>query len=433
MLENTTYTETQKQQFLVTPPPLHARKRKAPENCFRSYIDQVADGFYHASKLVRNTPRKTSDTYFVIKTRATSVGSYRRNYSHRNVALFKTKRDGPTRANIEFVTCSFLELDGSTDNTIKTRRDVFTLTRENNIPTASYVIETSKGNFHVIWNYNNPLPWTEKNESYWTAQQKRLIQLFEQGGFLVDKGASMNPTQNLRNPSQLNAYNFKRRCEVFIHKTFKKTSLRSLYNALNTTSIPNPRPIPASVKLRRYLRANQTFEITLSQLAENLGTSLRTVKTQVSRAVQNGDLRIVARTGNNSGQVRATQYESMLFIEQFPEVQLSSIKTILSGNRGLLAKFKLVGAKKGLRHKTIFALGLFIKHRLGKTACIEAIRAELVQGGRACHVREKEFERILKSIMKNTYSHPFSMAKLRKWGLLEETMCNSKYHAIPLH
>jgi len=161
--------------------------------------------------------------------------------------------------------------------------------------------------------------------------------------------------------------------------------------------------------------------LTLAELAINLGISLRTVKTQVSRAVQNGDLRIVARTGNNSGQVRATQYESTLFIEQFPEVQLSSIKTIFSASWDLLERFRLVGAKKGLRHKTIFALGLFLKHGLGKTASIGAIRAELLQGVRACYVREKEFEGILKSIMKPVYSNPFSLAKMREWDLLEET------------
>jgi len=361
------------------------------------------------------------------------VRSYRRNYSHKSVALFRTKKLGSTRANISHITCSFLELDGSTDSTIKTQGDILTLIRENNLPEASYVIETSRGHFHLIWTYSNPLPWTTKNESYWTAQQKRLIQLFEQGGFLVDKGASMNPVQNLRNPSQLNPYNFKRRCKVQIHKSYTKTSLRAIYKALNGTYILNPKRLPANTKLRRFLRANQTFTLTHAELAINLGIALRTVKTQVSRAVQNGDLRIVARTGNNSGQVRTTQYESMLFIEQFPEVQLSSIKTILSASWTLLGRFKLVGAEKGLRHRTIFALGLYLKHRLGKTACIEAIRAELLQGARACHVREKEFEGILKNVMKDSYTNPLSMSKLREWGLLQETMCNSKYHDIPLH
>ena len=204
--------------------------------------------------------------------------SNRRNYSHRNVSLFRTKKDGSTRANIAYMTCSFLELDGSTDGTIKTQGDVLTLIRENNIPTASYVIETSRGHFHLVWNYNNPLPWTEKNESYWKAQQKRLIQLFEQGGFLVDKGASMNPTQNLRNPSQLNAYNFKRRCKVEIHSTYSKTSLRAIYRALNGTNIPNPKRLRASIKLRRFLRANKTFTLTYQELADALGVSLRTVK-----------------------------------------------------------------------------------------------------------------------------------------------------------
>ena len=60
---NTTYTETQKQGFLLAPPPSKPKERKAPQDCFRSYIDQIQDGLYSGSKLVRNTPRKTSDTH----------------------------------------------------------------------------------------------------------------------------------------------------------------------------------------------------------------------------------------------------------------------------------------------------------------------------------------------------------------------------------
>jgi len=255
-MENLKPNQHIKQGFPFLLHPSNTRKWKAPENCFRSYIDQVADGFYSSSKLVKNEPRKTSDSYFIVKTFKAEVRSYRRNYSHKSIALFRTKKEGSTRKNIEYMLCSFVELDGSTDNSIKTQRDVMTLIRENNLPTVPHVIQTSPGHFHVIWNYNNPLPWNERNESYWTSQQKRLIKLFEQGGFLVDVGASMNPTQNLRNPSQLNPYNFKRRCEVVIHKSYQKTSLRAIYKALNKTSIPNPKRLPASVKLRQFLRAN---------------------------------------------------------------------------------------------------------------------------------------------------------------------------------
>ncbi len=181
------------------------------------------------------------------------------------------------------MTCSFLELDGSTDSTIKTRRDVLTLLRENNLPVPSYIIETSKGHFHILWNYSRPLPWTTKGESYFLAQQKRLIQLFQKAGFNVDVGASLNPTQNLRNPSQLQPYNYKRRCRIEIHKSYKKTSLRSLYKALNSTNIQNPRPLPASTKLRRYLRQNKTFTLTLAERfnsdfgkrVENIGRTVR--------------------------------------------------------------------------------------------------------------------------------------------------------------
>jgi hypothetical protein len=331
------------------------------------------------------------------------------------------------------MTCSFLELDGSTDGTIKTRRDVFTLTRENNIPTASYVIETSKGNFHVIWNYNNPLPWTEKNESYWKAQQKRLIQLFEQGGFLVDKGASMNPTQNLRNPSQLNAYNFKRRCEVFIHTSYQKTSLRAIYRALNKTSIANPKRLPASVKLRRYLRANKTFTLTLAELAENLGTSLITAKRAVKQEIGNGGMSVDQRKGNNKGIKRTTEYISNLYIEpQFSEVSYSSSTTILTANRALLERFQTVGAIRGQRNRTIFALGLFLKLVMVLVTVGELV--DILGGGsRRSGISDRELIRTLKNVLKSNYTNHLSMSKLREWGLLQETMDNSKYHDIPLH
>ena len=414
-------TQNKGQGFLLAPPPSCPRKRKNPQDCFLSFIDQIQDGLYTSSKLVRNEPRKTSDSYFVVRTFKDSVRSYRRNYSHKSVALFRTKKEGSTRKNIEYMLCSFVELDGSTDNSIKTQRDVMTLIRENNLPTVPHVIQTSPGHFHVIWNYNNPLPWNERNESYWTSQQKRLIKLFEQGGFLVDVGASMNPTQNLRNPSQLNPYNFKRRCEVVIHKSYQKTSLRAIYKALNKTSIPNPKRLPASVKLRRYLREHETFTLTLAELAENLNMSLRTVKTQVSRAVQNGDLRIVARLGNNNSKPRNTRYGSLLFIEKIPEVQSSISKINSLPAEGLLRGFKQNGTSVGRRNNALFALGLHIKAKLGKRASIEAIRAELGGGAMRSHVREKEFEKTLRNAMKSAYAHPFSLSKLRKWGLVERT------------
>jgi len=344
---NITATQNETQAFFSFP-PLRTPKKKSPEDCWLSFIDQLSDGFYSSSKLVRNEPRKTADTYFTIKTRKTSVGSYRRNSTHKSIALFRNKKDGSTRGNIAYILGSFLEIDGSTDNTIKTRRDVLTLVETNNFPKPSYVIETSIGHFHVIWNYNKPLPWIGGNESYWTSQQSRLIQLFEQAGFLVDKGASMNPVQNLRNPSQLKAYNFKRRCEVIIHKTYQKTSLRAIYRALNGTSIPNPTKMLASVKLRRYLRENEAFKITLSELATILGICIKTAQREVSRAVLRGDIEIIQRTGNNKRFARETQYISKLYIEpQFSERTSSSSKTIFSGGGASWGVFCPVGLAKG--------------------------------------------------------------------------------------
>jgi len=415
VIENLTYTETQKQGFPLAPP----WTRKSPEDCFRSYIDQLPDG-YSGSILVRNEPRKTSDSYFVIKTFKTEVRSHRRNKTHKSVALYRTKKEGSTRKNIEYLTCSFLELDGSTDNTIKTKEDVQALIRENNLPTASYVIETSKGHFHVIWTYSNPLPWTTKNESYWISQQKRLIELFKRDGFLVDKGASLNPTQNLRNPSQLQPYNFKRRCKVEIHTSYQKTSLRRIYKALNGTNITNPKRVQASVKLRRYSRANKTFITTNAELAITLGTCTKTAQREVSRAIQNGDLRIVARVGNNKGTKRATEYTSNLYIEpNFQKGHLSICKNNSLKGSNLLADLRANGTEKGRRNKAVFVLAVGLSCFSDKTASVAEIADQLRGGSLRSGLSEAELVRTIENAVKPVYTHPFSLQKMQEWGLLE--------------
>jgi len=417
---NTTPSENTKQRFFLAP-PLNTRKRKDPENTFLSFIDQVADGFYSSAKLVKNNPQKTADSYFILRTFKAEVRSHRRNKTHRNVSLYRTRAGGPRRANISHMTCSFLELDGANDNTLKTQGDVLTLIKENNLPTASYVIETSRGHFHLIWNYNNPLPWTTKNESYWLAQQKRLIELFRRAHFNVDKMASLNPTQNLRNPSQVQPYNFKRRCKVYIHKSYTKTSLRAIYKALNGTNIQNPKRVQASTKLRRDLRQNRTFITTHKAYAKKHGVSERTMRTEIKRAIKNGDLQIVRKTGNNKRFTRATEYISNLYLEPNSQNGNTSIcKTNALKKTKLITDFQANGAKNGFRQKTLFALGLEIKAQLGKRASKEAIRAELMQGAMHCHVPIKEFERTLQNVMKPEYTHPLSRAKLQDWGLLEE-------------
>ena len=108
---NTTPSENTKQRFFLTPPPLKPRKWKTPEDCNLSVIDQGTDG-YSPAKLVRNSPQTNKDIYFTVRTTKTVIRSYRRNYSHISVALFRTKAGGPTRANIEFMNCSFLEIEG---------------------------------------------------------------------------------------------------------------------------------------------------------------------------------------------------------------------------------------------------------------------------------------------------------------------------------
>ena len=312
-------------------------------------------------------------------------------------------------------------MDGASDGTVKSLEDVQALIRDNNLPTASYVIETSPGHFHVLWIYDKPLEWTTKGESYWLSVQKRYIELFKRAGFLVDKMASMNPCQNLRNPSQLRPYNFKRHCEVYIHKSYKKTSLRAIYKALNGTNIANPAPIRASVRLRRYLRANQTFEITHAELAETLGTCTKTAQREVSRAVQNGDIQIVQRVGNNKGIRRATEYTSNLYIE--PNSQKGHVS--ISKNNALkrtylLPDFQADGTEKGRRNKTAFVLAVGLSCESNKTATVTEIADQLRGGAMRSGLSGKELVRTIKNAVKPVYDHPFSKAKLQDWGLLEE-------------
>jgi hypothetical protein len=266
-------------------------------------------------------------------------------------------------------------------------------------------------------------------ESYWIAQQTRLIKLSQKSGFNVDVGASLNPTQNLRNPSQLQPFNFKRRCQVHIHKSYKKTSLRAIYRALNATSIPNPKRVPARDKFSRFLRANQTYTLTYKEQAITLGVSERTIRTETQRAIKNGDLQIVQRIGNNKRTKRTTEYLSNLYIEPNFQNGNTSINTNNSlPIEDLLRDFKQKGTSVGLRQKSIFALGLYLKAKLRKRASIGAIRGELLQGSRLCHVSEKELERTLKNVMKNSYTNPLSLSKLRAWGLLERRKITAILH-----
>jgi hypothetical protein len=319
------------------------------------------------------------------------------------------------------MTCSFVELDGSIDGTIKTIRDVLTLCEIYKLPKPSYIIKTSNGHFHVVWLYSNPLPWTEKNESYWTSQQNRLIELFKKGGFLVDEGASLNPVQNLRNPSQLDPYNFKRRCEVFILKSYQKTSLRAIYRALNGTNIPNPK-VKASTKLRRYLRQNKHCPFTYDEWAEVLCVSRRTAVTVVQEAIANGDLTEPKMTGNNKGITRKTEYTSLIYIE-FGEpvsgVQASIFKTNLLANERLCADFLRRGAEEGYRVRTIFTLGLHLKLENCEIS-LQELKNMLEEGRKKSCTPEKEFERTLKSALKSQYTQRLSIAKMKQWGLLPE-------------
>jgi len=105
---------------------------------------------------------------------------------------------------------------------------------------------------------------------------------------------------------------------------------------------------------------------------------------------------------------------------------------MLTASKALLERFRTVGAIRGQRNRTIFGLGLFLKLVMG-LATVEELVDILAGGSRRSGISDREFIRALKNALKSNYTNHLSMSKLREWGLLQETMGNSKYHAIPLH
>jgi len=173
--------------------------------------------------------------------------------------------------------------------------------------------------------------------------------------------------------------------------------------------------------------------MTYREIAENLRTSLITAKRAVKQEIGNGGMSVDQRKGNNKGIKRTTEYISNLYIEpQFSEVSLSSSSTMLTASKALLERFRTVGAIRGQRNRTIFGLGLFLKLVMG-LATVEELVDILAGGSRRSGISDREFIRALKNALKSNYTNHLSMSKLREWGLLQETMGNSKYHAIPLH
>jgi len=365
------------------------------------------------------------------------ISSYRRNWTHRNIATFKKKRrSGPTIDNIDSLFGSFLELDGASEGTVKTVDDVYNRCREKGIPTPTYVIETSLGHFHIIWLYECPLPWTPKHSRWWIAQQKRLIEIFQHFG--PDTKACLNPVQFLRNPTQLNPFNFKRKCDVIIHPTKFKTSLRALQRALDRIGIENPR-IPAETIIRQDLRQNEIIKGTYKEWGERLGLSERTMKRFIPNLIENDDLIIESRHGNNKGERRSIIYKSLIYLEPFTEpliseetekehiseVPLERSITHLSTNERLMREFCENGAIEGLRNNTIFACGSYLKFKKKGEISFEELKTALNPGFSKCGISEKEYTRTLNNILKIKYTHPFSRKTLENWGLLENANCKN--------
>jgi len=162
--------------------------------------------------------------------------------------------------------------------------------------------------------------------------------------------------------------------------------------------------------------------MTYIEFAEALGVSVRTAKTEVNKAIQNGDLAEPKKVGNNKGETRTTEYISLVYIE--PEepvsgVQASIFKTNLLANERLCADFLRRGAEEGYRVRTIFTLGVHLKLENCEIS-LQELKNMLEEGRKKSCTPEKEFERTLKSALKSKYSQRLSIEKLKRWGLLEE-------------
>lgn len=399
-----------------------------------AFIDQDFDGHYNPARMVRLVPKKNKHRYQIFKTRftGTHISSYRRNWSHRNVALFKKAKNGPCIDNILALTCSFLELDGGGHN-IMTCQDVLNTCKEYCLPTPSSIIETSPGHFHIRWEYVRHLPWTPKNARWWKAQQKRLIQIF--GYFGPDVNACLNPVQFLRNPSQIKPFNFKRRCDVAIHRSRYKSSLGLLQKRLDYAGIPNER-LRADTIIRQDLRSRERVKETYAEWGKRLGLSERTIRRALPALIASGDIRLIGFSGNNRHGGRVAEYESLVFLRPHAEIQetlndckstaktfnsqnghLERSKTNLSANGLLLSMFIEHGAMEGCRNKTIFACGLYAKWKNGGTISSEKLREMLFAGFMKTGLSEKEFQQTLENVQKVKYQFPLSHNTLREWGL----------------
>lgn len=399
-----------------------------------AFTDQEYDGTYLSSYLVPEYPKKDKQRYDISKSRFTGVhiSSYRRNKSHRSLATFNTKKGGPSKDNISDMKGSFLELDGSPNTPLKTNNDVLDKCRETNLPTPTYIIQTSPGHFHVIWIYDLPLSWNAKNERWWTAQQKRLIEVFQDFG--PDVGACLNPVQFLRNPTQLNAFNFKRKCEVEIHSTKYKTSLGSLTKRLYATGIKNER-VSAETIIRQDLRCSKFICETQKHWGQRLGLSERTMNRLIPKLIKQGSLKIVKACGNNKGITRINTYKSLIYIEPYLEQSesenlaqnydsselpcLERSKTSLLQSEHLLQSFNENGAEIGIRNKTIFVCGLYLKWKSNGKITMEQLYEALLSGYLKSSLSESEYMRTLKNVLKDKYDHYFSSRKLIEWGLVE--------------
>lgn len=400
-------------------------------------MDQEADGTYSGVKVVREVPKTLRDVVQIIKSPYTGKverRSYKKRKSHRQIVILSTKKGGAGKDNIKYVLGLALELDGKKGGTRKTIYDVYMFCHNNQFPLLTYIIETSPGHFHLIWLFNHPLPWTEKNARWWESQQRRLIQLFEDFG--PDVKACLNPVQFYRNWSQENPYNHKRGCDVTIHRTRVRTSLSAMQAALDACGIPNVyiRRDTAEVVLRRYLRSHEYIHDTsYEKLAKQLGFSARTLKRLIPKLIGSGDLEVVERRGNNKGETRRTSYHSLIYLQPVieSEADLGADSPIFSEGTPL-SDFKSKSAHGrlytvwqrgdvgvGYRNKALFALALWLKCRSGGAFGLPELRDRLELGRLRVGTSGSEFKSTLESALKNKYSQPLTRKKLCEWGLLD--------------
>jgi len=187
--------------------------------------------------------------------------------------------------------------------------------------------------------------------------------------------------------------------------------------------------------LRQDLRQREYIIETQKKWGIRFGVSVRTMNRLIPKLIKEGAIRVVDSVGNNKKQKRINTYESLIYIQPYNEYsdlenitenQTSSelpcierSKTSLLHSQLLLLSFNENGAEIGVRNRTIFACGLYLKWKNHGKITFKELYDSLLPGYLLSNLSEPEYMRTIRNILKEKYNHYFSSKKLIEWGIVE--------------